>query len=36
MLSEDKTEITVNAHWLQHLQERLLGEDGSPRKVRAP
>lgn len=34
-LSEDKSEITVNAHWLQHLQERVLGEDGHPRKVRA-
>lgn len=25
--------LTVNAKWLQHLQERLLGEDGHPRKV---
>lgn len=25
--------LEVNAKWLQHLQERLLGEDGHPRKV---
>ena len=33
-VSEDGKELTVNAKWLQHLQERLLGEDGHPRKVR--
>ena len=33
--SDDKAEITVNANWLQHLQERLLGDDGHPHKVRA-
>ena len=32
-LSEENSEIPVNAHWLQHLQERLLGEAGHPRKV---
>ena len=31
--SDDKAEITVNANWLQHLQERLLGDDGHPHKV---
>lgn len=25
--------LTVNPKWLQHLQERLLAEDGHPRKV---
>ena len=33
-VSEDGKELTVNAKWLQHLQERLLGEDGHPRKAR--
>ena len=28
--------LEVNAKWLQHLQERLLGEDGHPRKVCLP
>lgn len=28
-----KQTLTVNAKWLQHLQERLLGDDGHPRKV---
>lgn len=28
-----KRTLTVNAKWLQHLQERLLGDDGHPRKV---
>ena len=32
-VSEDGAELTVNAKWLQHLQERLLGEDGHPRKA---
>ncbi len=32
-LTEDGTGLTVNSKWLQHLQERLLGEDGHPRKV---
>eukprot|EP00884_Botryococcus_braunii_P009363 jgi/Botrbrau1/18428/Bobra.0072s0020.2 len=32
-LTEDRTALTVNAKWLQHLQERLLGEDGHPRKA---
>lgn len=26
--------LTVNSKWLQHLEERLLGEDGHPRKSR--
>ncbi len=26
--------LTVNDKWLQHLQDRLLGEDGHPRKAR--
>lgn len=26
--------LTVNSKWLQHLEERLLGEDGHPRKAR--
>jgi hypothetical protein len=26
--------LSVNAKWLQHLEERLLGEDGHPRKAR--
>jgi hypothetical protein len=26
--------LTVNGKWLQHLEERLLGEDGHPRKAR--
>ena len=26
--------LTVNEKWLQHLQERLLGEDGHPRKAK--
>ncbi len=33
-VSEDGAELTVNAKWLQHLQERLLGDDGHPRKAR--
>ncbi len=32
-LTPDGSSLTVNAKWLQHLQERLLGEDGHPRKV---
>ncbi|KAL3153768.1 hypothetical protein ABBQ32_013356 [Trebouxia sp. C0010 RCD-2024] len=32
-LTEDRTKLVVNVKWLQHLQERLLGEDGHPRKV---
>lgn len=34
-LSEEGSALTVNSKWLQHLQERLLGEDGHPRKVKA-
>lgn len=26
--------LTVNSKWLQHLEDRLLGEDGHPRKAR--
>lgn len=26
--------LTVNDKWLQHLQDRLLGEDGHPRKAK--
>jgi hypothetical protein len=33
-LSPDGEALTVNAKWLQHLQERLLGEDGHPVKVK--
>ncbi|KIY93744.1 hypothetical protein MNEG_14218 [Monoraphidium neglectum] len=33
-LTPDGGALTVNAKWLQHLQERLLGDDGHPRKVR--
>lgn len=33
-LSPDGASLTVNAKWLQHLEERLLGEDGHPRKAR--
>ncbi|KAK9806100.1 hypothetical protein WJX72_001362 [[Myrmecia] bisecta] len=33
-LTEDGSKLMVNAKWLQHLQERLLGEDGHPRKVK--
>jgi len=33
MLAEDGNALTVNARWLQHLQDRLLGDDGHPRKV---
>ncbi|KAK9841198.1 hypothetical protein WJX74_001758 [Apatococcus lobatus] len=32
-LTSDKDKLTVNSKWQQHLQERLLGEDGHPRKV---
>ncbi|KAL6765006.1 hypothetical protein V8C86DRAFT_2467238 [Haematococcus lacustris] len=35
-LTADGSALTVNSRWLQHLQERLLGEDGQPRKVKAP
>ncbi len=33
-LTEERGALTVNSKWLSHLQERLLGEDGHPRKVR--
>ena len=33
-LTPDGKALTVNAKWLQHLQDRLLGEGGDPRKVR--
>jgi hypothetical protein len=33
MLTADGKALTVNSKWLQHLQERLLGEDGHPRKA---
>ncbi|KAL0025091.1 hypothetical protein WJX79_008079 [Trebouxia sp. C0005] len=32
-LTEDRNKLVVNVKWLQHLQERLLGDDGHPRKV---
>lgn len=32
-LTESGDALTVNAKWLQHLEERLLGEDGHPRKA---
>jgi hypothetical protein len=33
-LTPDAGALTVNGKWLQHLEERLLGEDGHPRKAR--
>ena len=33
-LTEDGSALTANAKWLSHLQDRLLGEDGHPRKVK--
>ena len=33
-LAEGGQRVVVNPKWLQHLQERLLGEDGHPRKVK--
>lgn len=33
-LTADKQSLTVNPKWLQHLQERLLGEDGHPSKAK--
>ncbi|GIL82776.1 hypothetical protein Vretimale_8343 [Volvox reticuliferus] len=33
-LSEENNSLTVNAKWLQHLQDRLLGEDGHPRRAK--
>ncbi|EFJ48600.1 hypothetical protein VOLCADRAFT_104654 [Volvox carteri f. nagariensis] len=33
-LNEESNSLTVNAKWLQHLQERLLGEDGHPRRAK--
>lgn len=33
-LAKEGEALTVNAKWLQHLEERLLGEDGHPRKAR--
>lgn len=32
-LAEEGAALTVNSKWLQHLQTRLLGEDGHPRRV---
>lgn len=32
-LTDSGDALTVNAKWLQHLEERLLGEDGHPRKA---
>jgi hypothetical protein len=32
-LADGGNSLTVNKKWLQHLQDRLLGEDGHPRKV---
>ncbi|DBA96032.1 TPA: hypothetical protein ACH3X1_001533 [Trebouxia sp. C0004] len=32
-LTGDRNKLVVNVKWLQHLQERLLGDDGHPRKV---
>ncbi|GAX74273.1 hypothetical protein CEUSTIGMA_g1722.t1 [Chlamydomonas eustigma] len=34
LVNEGKT-LTVNEKWLQHLQDRLLGDDGHPRKTKA-
>lgn len=33
-LTPEGQALTVNSKWLQHLEERLLGEDGQPRKAR--
>jgi hypothetical protein len=33
-LADEGKALTVNSKWLQHLEERLLGEDGHPRKAR--
>lgn len=33
-LTHDGSALTVNSKWLQHLEERLLGEDGHPRKAK--
>ncbi|GLI67376.1 hypothetical protein VaNZ11_011557 [Volvox africanus] len=33
-LNEENNSLTVNAKWLQHLQDRLLGEDGHPRRAK--
>lgn len=33
-LAREGEALTVNSKWLQHLEERLLGEDGHPRKAR--
>lgn len=32
-LAEEGAALTVNSKWLAHLQTRLLGEDGHPRRV---
>lgn len=32
-ITPNSSGLTVNGKWLQHLQDRLLGEDGHPRKV---
>lgn len=32
-LASSGNALTVNSRWLGHLQDRLLGEDGHPRKV---
>lgn len=34
-VTDNHDSLTVNSKWLQHLTERLLGEDGHPRKVKA-
>ena len=33
-LANNGAALTVDSRWLAHLQDRLLGEDGHPRKVR--
>jgi len=33
-LTEDKKAFTVNAKWLEHLQDRKLSDEGQPRKVK--
>jgi inactivated superfamily I helicase len=33
-LAREGEALTVNSKWLQHLEDRLLGEDGHPRKAR--
>ena len=33
-LSPDGNSLLVNARWLNHLQQRMLGQDGQPKKTK--